>query len=57
VVPAYTSAAVSDCSCRLYGATVMVPKLDRLARNVAFVSKLIESGVDFVVADFPRPTA
>ncbi len=42
--------------CRLYGATLVVAKLDRLARNVAFISKLMESGVDFVAADFPRPT-
>ena len=57
VVPAYTSAAVYDCSCRLYGATLVVAKLDRLARNVAFISKLMESGIDFVAADLPRPTA
>jgi DNA invertase Pin-like site-specific DNA recombinase len=29
-------------------------KLDRLARNVHFVSGLMESGVDFVAADFPQ---
>jgi DNA invertase Pin-like site-specific DNA recombinase len=40
--------------CRLYGATLVVAKLDRLARNVAFISKLMESGVDFVAADFPE---
>ena len=28
-------------------------KLDRLARNVAFVSALMESKVDFVCVDFP----
>jgi hypothetical protein len=54
VVPAYTSAAVSDRSCRQYGATLVVTKLDRLARNVAFISKLMESGIDFVAADFPQ---
>jgi DNA invertase Pin-like site-specific DNA recombinase len=27
--------------------------LDRLARNVAFVSNLMEAGVDFVAVDFP----
>ena len=32
----------------------MVAKLDRLARNVAFISKLMESGVDFVAIDFPQ---
>src|SRR4051812_22108213 len=54
VVPAYTSAVVYDCSCRLYGATLVVAKLDRLARNVAFISKLMESGVEFVAADLPQ---
>src|SRR3954453_21985308 len=39
--------------CRLYGATLIVAKLDRLARNVAFISKLMESGVDFVAVDLP----
>jgi DNA invertase Pin-like site-specific DNA recombinase len=41
-------------ACRLYGATLVIAKLDRLARNVAFVSALMESGVDFVAADFPQ---
>jgi hypothetical protein len=50
----HTSAAVCDCSCRLYGPTLVVTKLDRLARNVAFISKLMESGIDFVAADFPQ---
>ena len=40
--------------CRLYEATLVVAKLDRLARNVAFISKLMESGVDFVAVDFPQ---
>src|SRR3712207_9034075 len=31
-----------------------IAKLDRLARNVAFVSNLMESGVDFVAVDFPQ---
>jgi DNA invertase Pin-like site-specific DNA recombinase len=35
------------------GATLIVAKLDRLARNVAFISSLMESGVDFVAADMP----
>jgi DNA invertase Pin-like site-specific DNA recombinase len=43
--------------CRLCGTTLVFAKLDRLARNVAFISKLMESGADFVAADFPRPTA
>lgn len=38
--------------CRLHGATLIIAKLDRLARNVAFVSSLMESGVEFVAVDF-----
>lgn len=40
--------------CRRTGATLLIAKLDRLARNVAFVSSLKESGVDFVACDFPE---
>jgi DNA invertase Pin-like site-specific DNA recombinase len=40
--------------CRLHGATLIIAKLDRLARNVNFVSNLMESGVDFVAVDFPQ---
>src|SRR5712691_1767485 len=35
------------------GATIVIAKLDRLARNVAFISNLMESGVEFVAADMP----
>jgi DNA invertase Pin-like site-specific DNA recombinase len=38
---------------RKAGATLLIAKLDRLARNVAFVSSLMESGVEFVAADAP----
>ena len=38
------------------GATLVIAKLDRLARNVAFVSSLMESGVRFVAADNPHAT-
>jgi len=40
--------------CRIYNATLLVAKLDRLARNVAFVSALMESGVKFVAVDLPQ---
>ena len=35
------------------GATLIIAKLDRLARNVAFISTLMELGVDFVACDLP----
>lgn len=40
--------------CRKQKATLVIAKLDRLARNVHFVSGLIESGVEFVAADMPQ---
>lgn len=40
--------------CRKRGATLIIAKLDRLARNVHFVSGLLESGCDFVAADMPE---
>lgn len=41
-------------TCRLHNATLIIAKLDRLARNVAFISNLMESGVEFVAVDFPQ---
>ncbi|SOZ37021.1 recombinase family protein [Cupriavidus neocaledonicus] len=41
-------------ACRKHGATLLIAKLDRLARNVHFVSGLIEAGCDFVAADMPE---
>jgi DNA invertase Pin-like site-specific DNA recombinase len=43
-------------ACRLRRATLVIAKLDRLARNVHFVSGLMESGVDFVACDNPHAT-
>lgn len=40
-------------ACRLDRATLIIAKLDRLARNVAFVSNLMEAGVEFEAVDFP----
>lgn len=40
--------------CRMHGATLIIAKLDRLARNVAFISNLMESGVEFTAVDFPQ---
>jgi len=41
-------------ACRRYKATLVIAKLDRLARNVHFISGLLESGVEFVAADMPE---
>lgn len=41
-------------ACRLHRATLIIAKLDRLARNVAFVSNLMEAGIDFSAVDFPQ---
>jgi DNA invertase Pin-like site-specific DNA recombinase len=34
-------------------ATLVIAKLDRLARSVAFISEIMESGVEFVAVDMP----
>jgi DNA invertase Pin-like site-specific DNA recombinase len=41
-------------ACRLHRATLIIAKLDRLARNVAFVSNLLEAGIEFEAVDFPQ---
>lgn len=41
-------------ACRVHKAVLVIAKLDRLARNVAFVSKLMEAGVEFEAVDFPQ---
>lgn len=40
--------------CRKTGATLIVAKLDRLARNVSFLSNLLESDVEIIFCDFPQ---
>ncbi len=40
-------------ACKKHKAKLVIAKLDRLARNVAFISNLMESGVDFVAVDMP----
>ena len=40
--------------CRQQKATLVIAKLDRLARNVHFISGLMESGVEFVAVDMPE---
>lgn len=40
--------------CRLHRATLIIAKLDRLARNVAFIANLMDGGVEFVACDMPH---
>jgi DNA invertase Pin-like site-specific DNA recombinase len=42
--------------CRGHRATLLIARLDRLARNVHFISGLMETGVPFVAADMPTAT-
>jgi DNA invertase Pin-like site-specific DNA recombinase len=41
-------------ACRKHKARLIVAKLDRLSRNVSFLLKLIEAGVDVLFADLPE---
>ena len=41
-------------TCRLHRATLVIAKLDRLARNVAFIANLMDGGVEFVACDLPH---
>jgi DNA invertase Pin-like site-specific DNA recombinase len=41
-------------ACSLIGATLVIAKLDRLTRNVAFLANLMEAGVEFVACDNPH---
>lgn len=43
--------------CKAEGATLVIAKLDRLARNVHFISGLMESAVAFVCCDNPHVRA
>lgn len=45
--------AAAMAACRKHKATLVIAKLDRLARNVAFIANLMEAKVEFVAVDFP----
>ncbi len=46
--------AAALAECRRTGATLVIAKLDRLARSVRFIAELMESGVPFVACDMPN---
>jgi DNA invertase Pin-like site-specific DNA recombinase len=41
-------------ACRLFGARLVIAKLDRLSRDAHFLLGLEKAGVDFVAADMPQ---
>jgi DNA invertase Pin-like site-specific DNA recombinase len=41
-------------ACRLYGAKLIIAKIDRLSRDAHFLLGLEKAGVDFVAADMPN---
>jgi DNA invertase Pin-like site-specific DNA recombinase len=41
-------------ACRLYGAKLLIAKIDRLSRDAHFLLGLEKAGVDFVAADMPN---
>jgi DNA invertase Pin-like site-specific DNA recombinase len=41
-------------ACRKHKAVLIIAKLDQLARNVFFISGLMESGVEFIAVDMPE---
>jgi DNA invertase Pin-like site-specific DNA recombinase len=46
--------AAALAECRRRHATLLIAHLDRLARNVAFISALMEGGQEFVAVDMPE---
>ena len=45
---------VAIAACKKHKAKLIVAKLDRLSRNVAFLLKLIDAGVEVLFADLPE---
>ena len=48
--------ALAIAAARKAKATLVIAKLDRLSRNVAFIATLMDAGVDFVAVDNPNAT-
>lgn len=46
--------AAALAACRLYGAKLVIAKLDRLSRDAHFLLGLDKAGVEFVAADMPN---
>jgi DNA invertase Pin-like site-specific DNA recombinase len=46
--------AAAIAACKKLKAKLVIAKLDRLSRNVAFIATLMDSGVEFVAADMPH---
>jgi DNA invertase Pin-like site-specific DNA recombinase len=43
-------------ACRKHKARLVIAKLDRLSRNVAFIAAMMDAGVEFVACDNPHAT-
>jgi DNA invertase Pin-like site-specific DNA recombinase len=41
-------------ACKRHRARLIIAKLDRLSRNVAYIATLMDGKVDFVCCDFPQ---
>jgi DNA invertase Pin-like site-specific DNA recombinase len=41
-------------ACKRHKAKLVIAKLDRLSRNLAFIATLMESGVEFIAVDNPH---
>jgi DNA invertase Pin-like site-specific DNA recombinase len=46
--------AAALAACKRHKAKLVIAKLDRLSRNLAFIAALMESGVEFVAVDNPH---
>jgi DNA invertase Pin-like site-specific DNA recombinase len=46
--------AAAIAACKRQKARLVIAKLDRLSRNLAFIAALMESGVEFVAVDHPH---